>query len=64
MKDLGEKQPGDGRRNVVAPARIAAFEILTRVESGAYASILLAQDEKLDPRDRSLDYELVMGVLR
>ncbi|MEP6636251.1 MAG: 16S rRNA (cytosine(967)-C(5))-methyltransferase RsmB, partial [Acidobacteriota bacterium] len=64
MNDLSEgKQPR--QRNVVAPARIAAFEILSRVEDGAYASVLLAsQDETLDSRDRALCYELVMGVLR
>jgi 16S rRNA (cytosine967-C5)-methyltransferase len=42
-----------------------AFDILTRVEGGAYASILLAQKEsELEPRDRALCHELVMGVLR
>lgn len=36
-----------------------------RVEDGAYASILLAQKEpELEPRDRALCHELVMGVLR
>jgi 16S rRNA (cytosine967-C5)-methyltransferase len=49
----------------VSPARLAAFEILLRVEDGAYASILLAQKEpELEPRDRALLHELVMGVLR
>jgi 16S rRNA (cytosine967-C5)-methyltransferase len=50
----------------VAPARIAAFEILRRVEDdGAYASVLLAaDDEEMRPDDRALCYELVMGVLR
>ena len=53
------------RTNTVSPARLAAFEILTRVEDGAYASILLAQKEPaLEPRDRALCHELVMGVLR
>lgn len=51
--------------NSVAPARVAAFEILRRVEAGAYASVLLAsREEELEPRDRALCYELVMGVLR
>jgi 16S rRNA (cytosine967-C5)-methyltransferase len=50
----------------VSPARAAAFEILRRVEDdGAYASVLLADDTlQLDPRDRSLAYELVLGTLR
>ena len=55
-----QKQPGP-----VAPARLAAFEILRRVESGSYASVLLAASEDdLEPRDRALCHELVMGVLR
>jgi 16S rRNA (cytosine967-C5)-methyltransferase len=53
------------KTNSVSPARLAAFEILLRVEGGAYASILLAQKEPgLEPRDRALCHELVMGVLR
>lgn len=56
----GEKLPG-----AVAPARLAAFEILRRVEEGSYASVLLAsQEQQLEPRDRALCHELVMGVLR
>jgi len=53
------------KTNPVSPARLAAFEILLRVEDGAYSSILLAQKEpELEPRDRALCHELVMGVLR
>jgi 16S rRNA (cytosine967-C5)-methyltransferase len=53
------------KSNPVSPARLAAFEILLRVEGGAYASILLAEKEpELEPRDRALCHELVMGVLR
>ena len=53
------------KTNTVSPARLAAVEILQRVQDGAYASILLAQkDEELDPRDRALSHELVLGVLR
>lgn len=49
----------------VSPARLAAFEILQRVEAGAYASILLAAKEpELIPADRALTHELVLGVLR
>lgn len=49
----------------VAPARSVAFEILRRVEEGAFSSILLAEGaEQLDQRDRALCHELVLGVLR
>ena len=49
----------------VSPARLAAFEILRRVDQGAYASVLLAaRDQELSSLDRSLCHELVMGVLR
>ena len=49
----------------MAPARLAAFEILRRVDAGGYASVLLAsRAESLEPRDRALCHELVMGVLR
>jgi 16S rRNA (cytosine967-C5)-methyltransferase len=53
------------KSNSVSPARLAAFEILQRVEEGAYASILLvSKEEQLGPLDRALCHELVMGVLR
>jgi 16S rRNA (cytosine967-C5)-methyltransferase len=50
----------------VSPARRAAFEILRRVEAeGAYSSALLAAtDNELNPKDRALTHELVLGVLR
>jgi 16S rRNA (cytosine967-C5)-methyltransferase len=49
----------------ISPARLAAVEILLRVEEGAYASVLLAtRESELSPLDRSLCHELVMGVLR
>src|ERR1041384_1150033 len=50
----------------VSPARRAAFEILRRVEEeGAYSSALLAAtDDELNPKDRALTHELVLGVLR
>lgn len=49
----------------VTPARLAAFQILRRVEEGAYASVLLANPPTgLDPADRALSHELVLGVLR
>lgn len=53
------------KSNSVSPARLAAFEILLRVEAGAYATVLLAfKEDELTPRDRGLCHELVMGVLR
>src|ERR1041384_2024638 len=50
----------------VSPARRAAFEILRRVEAeGAYSSALFAAtDNELNPKDRALTHELVLGVLR
>jgi len=50
----------------ISPARLAAFQILQRVEKeGAFATVLLAtQAEALRPNDRALCHELVMGVLR
>jgi 16S rRNA (cytosine967-C5)-methyltransferase len=48
-----------------APARILAFDILLRVESGAWASdLLLAHSAGLDSRDAALASEIVFGVLR
>ena len=53
------------KSKTVSPARLAAFEILRRVDEGAYASVLLAAtDDQLSSVDRSLCHELVMGVLR
>lgn len=49
----------------ITPARLAAFNILKQVETGAFSSILLAADEPhLRPADRALCHELVLGVLR
>jgi 16S rRNA (cytosine967-C5)-methyltransferase len=50
----------------ISPARRAAFEILRRVEAeAAYSSALLAHvDDDLNPKDRALCHELVLGVLR
>jgi 16S rRNA (cytosine967-C5)-methyltransferase len=52
---------------VISPARVAALDILLRVENhGAYASELLHSDRlnELTPEDRGLCTELVLGVLR
>jgi 16S rRNA (cytosine967-C5)-methyltransferase len=60
--DLAKSSPAS---HGVSPARREAFEILLRVEAGAYASVLLAtREQELIPLDRSLCHELVMGVLR
>ena len=48
-----------------APARILAFDILRRVETGAWASdLLLSHSAELDSRDAGLASEIVFGVLR
>lgn len=49
----------------VSPARRTAFDILRQVEGGAFSSVLLAADQpNLQPPDRALCHELVLGVLR
>jgi 16S rRNA (cytosine967-C5)-methyltransferase len=49
----------------IVPARLAAFRILQQVETGAFSSVLLAAEEpRLQPLDRALCHELVLGVLR
>ncbi len=49
----------------ISPARVAAFNILQQVENGAFSSVLLAAFEiNLQPLDRALCHELVLGVLR
>ena len=49
----------------ISPARAAAFNILKQVETGAFSSVLLAAEEpRLQPVDRALCHELVLGVLR
>jgi len=48
-----------------SPARVNAFDILLKVESGGYASdLLLALSVALDSRDAGLASEIVFGVLR
>jgi len=49
----------------ISPARLAAFNILKQVETGAFSSILLASEEpRLRAADKALCHELVLGVLR
>jgi 16S rRNA (cytosine967-C5)-methyltransferase len=65
-KSIKQTERGVSAR-VVSPARLAAFNILRRVEEeGAYASLLLAASETAEMRadDRALCYELVLGTLR
>ena len=51
--------------NPINPARRIAFQILIRVETGAWASeLLLAHTQGLDARDAGLAWELVLGTLR
>jgi 16S rRNA (cytosine967-C5)-methyltransferase len=53
------------KANEVSAARLAAFEVLKQVEGGAFSSVALAAKEpELQPLDRALCHELVMGVLR
>jgi len=50
----------------ISPARMAAFEILTKIEAEkAFSSVLLPYyEEYLAPDDRALCHELTLGVLR
>jgi 16S rRNA (cytosine967-C5)-methyltransferase len=50
---------------MAAAARIIAFDILLKVESGGYASdLLMSHSVELDSRDAGLASEIVFGVLR
>lgn len=49
----------------ISPARSIAFDVLRRVEGGAYASdLLMAASRPLESRDAGLASELVFGCLR
>lgn len=50
----------------ISPARTAAFEILTKIETEkAFSSILLANyEQNLSLKDRALCHEITLGVLR
>jgi 16S rRNA (cytosine967-C5)-methyltransferase len=53
------------KSNEISPARLTAFRILQQVETGAFSSVLLAAEERgLQPVDRALCHELVLGVVR
>ncbi len=63
----GHWVPGTGYKSMaVSPSRSAAFDILMRVEQGAFADELLHSDrlDGLSPADRALCTQIVMGVLR
>ena len=61
-----QKHTGNISHIKVSPSRIAAFEILDKIERlRSYSSILLPLYEKdLSPKDRGLCHEIVLGVLR
>ena len=50
----------------ISPSRIAAFEILAKIENEkAFSSALLPiYEEKLEAKDRALCHELTLGTLR
>ena len=50
----------------ISPARIAAYEVLLRIERDrGYSSVLLPQaEESLSEKDRALCHHIVLGVLR
>ena len=50
----------------ISPARIAAYEILTKIEKEkAFSSVLLPlAEEKLEAKDRGLCHEITLGTLR
>lgn len=50
----------------ISPARIAAYEVLMRIERDkGYSSVLLPQfEEPLSEKDKALCHEIVLGVLR
>jgi 16S rRNA (cytosine967-C5)-methyltransferase len=58
-------QSATPKRNI-APARLAAFQILSKIESEkAFSSVLLpVYEERLEARDRALCHEITLGVLR
>lgn len=65
MQSAGKSQKNP-KMNKVSPARLAAFEILRKIEQEkAFSSVLLPQrEEKLSPPDRALCHQLTLGVLR
>ena len=60
----GKASASAAGKPVASPARVAAFEILLKVEAGGYASDLLLARPGLDSRDAGLATEIVFGVMR
>jgi 16S rRNA (cytosine967-C5)-methyltransferase len=54
------------QNRTIAPARVAVFEILAKIEKEkAFSSALLPiYEENLSPKDRALCHELTLGILR
>lgn len=51
--------------NLISPGRISAYQVLTRVAEGAYASDALMQETRgLEGRDAGLASQIVFGCLR
>ncbi|MDQ3041683.1 MAG: 16S rRNA (cytosine(967)-C(5))-methyltransferase RsmB [Acidobacteriota bacterium] len=50
----------------ISPARVAAFEVLTKIERDrAFSSVLLPiAEERLEAKDRALCHALTLGILR
>lgn len=61
-----DRKPQTRRERKISPARIAAFDVLYKIEAdGGYSSILLPLvADTLKPRDRALCHEITLGVLR
>jgi 16S rRNA (cytosine967-C5)-methyltransferase len=61
-----QKPKTKNQNRTVSPARLAAFEVLARVErEKAFSSALLPiYEENLAPNDRALCHQLALGVLR
>lgn len=69
MRESSKKTPAKGENIAaprISPARAAGFDILLRVEQGAFADELLHSSvmDGLSRVDRALCTEIVMGVLR
>ena len=61
-----KSQTLNSKSQKIAPARLAAFEILTKIEKEkAFSSAILpVYEENLSVKDRALCHELTLGVLR
>lgn len=65
-KSQTSKSKSKKQQKGIAPARLAAFEILQKIErEKAFSSVLLPlYEENLEAKDRALCHELTLGVLR